>query len=134
MFFVTLAVAGNETTRNLIAHSLLALLERPEVKADLVANIDDDALWSSATEEFLRWGTSIHNFRRTATRDTEIAGQPIKAGDKVVIFYASANRDPDHFDDPDVFDPRRTPNEHLTFGGGGAHFCLGANLARPRSR
>jgi cholest-4-en-3-one 26-monooxygenase len=134
MFFVTLAVAGNETTRNLIAHSLLALLERPEIKADLVANIDDDALWASATEEFLRWGTSIHNFRRTATRDTEINGQPISAGDKVVIFYASANRDPGHFTDPDRFDPRRTPNEHLTFGGGGAHFCLGANLARAQIR
>jgi len=130
MFFVTLAVAGNETTRNLIAHSLLVLLQRPDVKADLVANIDDDALWTSATEEFLRWGSSIHNFRRTATRDTEIAGQSIKAGDKVVIFYASANRDPAHFESPNVFDPRRTPNEHLTFGGGGAHFCLGANLAR----
>jgi cholest-4-en-3-one 26-monooxygenase len=130
MFFVTLAVAGNETTRNLIAHSLLALLDRPAIKAELVAGIDDDALWTSATEEFLRWGTSIHNFRRTATRDTEISGQPIAAGDKVVIFYASANRDPEHFTHPDVFDPRRTPNEHLTFGGGGAHFCLGANLAR----
>ncbi len=130
MFFVTLAVAGNETTRNLIAHSLLALLERPDVKADLVANIGDDALWDSATEEFLRWGSSIHNFRRTATRDTEIAGQPIKAGDKVVIFFASANRDPSRFEEPNTFDPRRSPNEHLTFGGGGAHFCLGANLAR----
>jgi cholest-4-en-3-one 26-monooxygenase len=134
MFFVTLAVAGNETTRNLIAHSMHALLERPEIKADLVANIDDDALWLSATEEFLRWGTSIHNFRRTETRDTEIAGQPIKAGDKVVIFYASANRDPEHFTDPHVFDPRRSPNEHLTFGGGGTHFCLGANLARAQIR
>jgi cholest-4-en-3-one 26-monooxygenase len=134
MFFVTLVVAGNETTRNLIAHSLLALLERPAVKADLVANIDDDALWLTATDEFLRWGTSIHNFRRTATRDTEISGQPISAGDKVVIFYASANRDPDHFAEPDVFNPRRTPNEHLTFGGGGAHFCLGANLARAQIR
>ncbi len=130
MFFVTLVVAGNETTRNLIAHSLLALLERPEIKADLVTHIDDDALWATATEEFLRWGTSIHNFRRTATRDTEISGHPIKAGEKVVIFYASANRDPDHFVDPERFDPRRAPNEHLTFGGGGAHFCLGANLAR----
>ena len=134
MFFVTLVVAGNETTRNLIAHSLQALLERPAVKADLVANIDDDALWLSATEEFLRWGASIHNFRRTATRDTEIAGQPIKRGEKVVIYYASANRDPEHFDDPDGFDPRRAPNEHLTFGGGGAHFCLGANLARAQIR
>ena len=130
MFFVTLVVAGNETTRNLIAHSLQALLERPEVKADLVANIDDDDLWVSATDEFLRWGSSIHNFRRTATRDTEIMGQSIKAGEKVVIFYAAANRDPAHFTNPDVFDPRRSPNDHLTFGGGGAHFCLGANLAR----
>ena len=130
MFFVTLAVAGNETTRNLIAHSLLALLERPDVAADLVAGIDDDAPWTSATEEFLRWGASIHNIRRTATRATEIAGQPIQEGDKVVIFYASANRDPEHFPDPDTFDPRRAHNDHLTFGGGGPHFCLGANLAR----
>jgi cholest-4-en-3-one 26-monooxygenase len=130
MFFVTLAIAGNETTRNLIAHSLQVLLERPDVKADLVANIDDDDLWRSATEEFLRWGASIHNFRRTATRDAEIAGQPISQGDKVVLYYPAANRDPDHFTDPDVFDPRRAPNDHLTFGGGGPHFCLGANLAR----
>ena len=130
MFFVTLVVAGNETTRNLIAHSLQALLERPEVKADLVANIDDDELWGSATEEFLRWGSSIHNFRRTAMCDTEIGGQPIKLGDKVVIFYTSANRDPAHFTDPNTFDPRRASNDHLTFGGGGPHFCLGANLAR----
>ena len=130
MFFVTLVVAGNETTRNLIAHSMLALLEHPEVKQQLVDGIDDDELWASATEEFLRWGASIHNFRRTATVDTEIAGQQIKAGDKVVIYYPSANRDPDHFTDPDVFDPRRTPNDHVTFGGGGTHFCLGANLAR----
>lgn len=130
MFFVTLAVAGNETTRNLIAHALQAMLERPDVMADLVAGIDDDELWTSATEEFLRWGASIHNFRRTATRATEIAGQPIKEGDKVVIYYAAANRDPDHFADPDTFDPRRAQNDHLTFGGGGPHFCLGANLAR----
>ena len=130
MFFVTLVVAGNETTRNLIAHSMLAILEHPELQAELVAGIDDDELWTSATEEFLRWGASIHNFRRTATVDTEIAGQPIKAGDKVVIYYPSANRDPEHFTEPDVFDPRRTPNDHVTFGGGGTHFCLGANLAR----
>lgn len=130
MFFVLLCVAGNETTRNLLAHSLQALLERPDVTADLVAGIDDDALWSSATEEFLRWGSAIHNFRRTTTRDTEIAGQPIAAGEKVVIYYPAANTDPAHFADPYTFDPRRTPNDHLTFGGGGAHFCLGANLAR----
>lgn len=130
MFFVLLCVAGNETTRNLIAHSLQVLLERPDVLADLAANIDDDELWSSATEEFLRWGAAIHNFRRTATVDTEVGGQAIKAGEKVVIYYAAANRDPEHFADPDTFDPRRQGNDHLTFGGGGAHFCLGANLAR----
>ncbi len=130
MFFVILCVAGNETTRNLIAHSMQVLLERPDVKADLVANIDDDALWDSATEEFLRWGAAIHNFRRTATVDARIGDQPIKAGEKVVIYYAAANRDPEHFDDPMTFDPRRKDNDHLTFGGGGAHFCLGANLAR----
>lgn len=130
MFFVTLVVAGNETTRNLISHAMLAILERPQLQAELVAGLDDDELWRSATEEFLRWGASIHNFRRTATLDTEIAGQAIKAGDKVVIYYPAANRDPAHFVDPDVFDPRRSPNDHLTFGGGGTHFCLGANLAR----
>lgn len=130
MFFVTLVVAGNETTRNLIAHSMLAILEQPGLQADLVAHLDDDDLWASATEEFLRWGASIHNFRRTATVDTVLGGQEIKAGEKVVIYYPSANRDPDHFTDPETFDPRRTPNDHLTFGGGGTHFCLGANLAR----
>jgi cholest-4-en-3-one 26-monooxygenase len=123
-------VAGNETTRNLISHSMVALLEHPDLKQELVDGIDDDDLWASATEEFLRWGASIHNFRRTATVDTEISGQPIKAGEKVVIYYPAANRDPDHFDTPEVFDPRRTPNDHVTFGGGGTHFCLGANLAR----
>jgi cholest-4-en-3-one 26-monooxygenase len=127
---VLLCVAGNETTRNLIAHAMLALAERPDDRAALVAGIDDDELWSTATEEFLRWGSSIHNFRRTATCDTEVGGQAIKEGEKLVVYYASANRDADVFPDPHHFDIRRTPNEHLTFGGGGAHFCLGANLAR----
>jgi cholest-4-en-3-one 26-monooxygenase len=130
MFFVTLVVAGNETTRNLISHSMVAILGQPGLQEQLVAGLDDDELWASATEEFLRWGASIHNFRRTATVDCEIGGQQIKAGDKVVIYYPSANRDPEHFEDPDVFDSRRTPNDHVTFGGGGTHFCLGANLAR----
>ncbi|WP_327356516.1 cytochrome P450 [Streptomyces sp. NBC_01304] len=130
MFFVTLCVAGNETTRNLLAHTLLTLIDQPKVRAELVAGIDDDALWSSATEEFLRWNGSIHNFRRTATRDTEIGGVPVKAGQKAVLFYTSANRDEDVFPDPFTFDPRRTPNDHLAFGGGGPHFCLGAGLAR----
>jgi cholest-4-en-3-one 26-monooxygenase len=127
MFFVILAIAGNETTRNLLSHSLRALVDHPEAKDDLLAHPE---LWDSATEEFLRWGTSIHNFRRTATRETELRGQRIAEGDKVVLYYASANFDEEVFDDPFTFDIRRDPNDHLTFGGGGEHFCLGANLAR----
>jgi cholest-4-en-3-one 26-monooxygenase len=127
LFFVTLVVAGNETTRNLINHSMLALMEHPEAAQRLR---DEPELWDSAVEEMLRWGSSIHNFRRTVTRDTEIGGVPIKAGEKVVIYYASANRDDAVFDDPHTFDIARTPNDHVTFGGGGVHFCLGASLAR----
>jgi cholest-4-en-3-one 26-monooxygenase len=130
MFFVLLVVAGNETTRNLIAHAMLAIIEHPDARKELVDGLDDDELWTTATEEMLRWGSSIQNFRRTATEDTEIAGYPIKQGEKVVIFYAAANRDPEVFEDPHHFDVRRVENDHLTFGGGGAHFCLGANLAR----
>jgi cholest-4-en-3-one 26-monooxygenase len=127
LFFITLIVAGNETTRNLINHSLLALLDHPDQAQRLR---DDPSLWDTATEEMLRWGSSIHNFRRTATEDTELRGVPIKEGDKVVIYYASANRDEDVFPGNHVFDVARTPNEHVTFGGGGEHFCLGASLAR----
>jgi cholest-4-en-3-one 26-monooxygenase len=131
LFFVTLVVAGNETTRNLINHSLLALLDNP---GELQRLRDDPSLWPTAVEEMLRWGTSIHNFRRTATRDTELRGQPIAAGDKVVMYYMSANRDDDVFTDPYRFDVGRTPNDHVTFGGGGEHYCLGANLARAEIR
>jgi cholest-4-en-3-one 26-monooxygenase len=113
---------------------MLGVIETPDARAELVAGIDDDDLWTTATEEFLRWGSSIQNFRRTTTRDVEVRGVPIKEGDKVVIFYLSANRDEEVFTDPDRFDMRRTPNEHLTFGGGGVHFCLGANLARSEIR
>jgi len=127
LFFVTLVVAGNETTRNLINHSMLALIEHPD-QADRLRQ--DPTLWDSGVEEMLRWGSSIHNFRRTATRDTEIRGVPIAKGDKVVMYYASANRDEDVFVDPHRFDVGRTPNDHVTFGGGGVHFCLGASLAR----
>lgn len=130
LFFVLLCVAGNETTRNLISHAMLALIEHPDQRADLVAAGLDDGRWNTATEEFLRWGSSIQNFRRTATRDTEIRGQEIADGDKVVLFYYSANRDEEVFADPQRFDVRRSPNDHVTFGGGGTHFCLGANLAR----
>ncbi|HTO00530.1 MAG TPA: cytochrome P450, partial [Microthrixaceae bacterium] len=127
LFFITLVVAGNETTRNLINLSTLALLEHPDQAQRLR---DDPSLWDSAVEEMLRWGSSIHNFRRTVTHDTEISGVPVAAGDKVVMYYASANRDEEVFDSPHTFDIGRTPNDHVTFGGGGVHFCLGASLAR----
>jgi cholest-4-en-3-one 26-monooxygenase len=131
LFFISLIVAGNETTRNLINHSLLALLEFPDQAQRLR---DDPSLWDTAVEEMLRWGSSIHNFRRTATCDTEIRGVPIKQGDKVVIYYASANMDEDVFEDPHRFDVGRSPNDHMAFGGGGVHYCLGANLARAEIR
>lgn len=127
LFFISLIVAGNETTRNLINHSLVAIVEHPDQARRLR---DDPSLWDTAVDEMLRWGTSIHNFRRTATRDTEIRGVPIAEGDKVVIYYASANRDEEVFADPHRFDVGRTPNDHVTFGGGGVHYCLGASLAK----
>lgn len=131
LFFITLIVAGNETTRNLINHSMLALIDHP---AEAQRLRDDPSLWDTAVDEMLRWGSSIHNFRRTATRDTELRGVPIKEGDKVVMYYASANRDEDVFPDPHRFDVGRTPNDHLAFGGGGVHYCLGAGLARAEIR
>jgi cholest-4-en-3-one 26-monooxygenase len=127
LFFITLIVAGNETTRNLINHAMLALIEHPDQAQRLR---DDPSLWDTGVDEMLRWGSSIHNFRRTATRDTELGGVPIAEGDKVVLYYASANRDEDVFEDPHRFDVGRTPNDHLTFGGGGVHYCLGASLAK----
>ncbi|MGH9208764.1 MAG: cytochrome P450, partial [Acidimicrobiales bacterium] len=127
LFFLLLAVAGNETTRNLIAHGMLALIENPGERAKL---LDDPSLLPGATEEMLRWGTPVMHFRRTATSATEIGGHPIAAGDKVVIWYISANRDPEVFNDPYRFDITRSPNDHVAFGGGGPHFCLGSNLAK----
>ena len=123
--------AGGDTTRNLVAGGMLALIEHPEQWARLRA---EPGLLPSAIEEMLRWVTPVVHFRRTATRDTVLRDRRIAAGDKVVIFYSSANRDEDMFADADRFDVARTPNEHLAFGGGGAHFCLGANLARLETR
>jgi cholest-4-en-3-one 26-monooxygenase len=131
LFFVTLVVAGNETTRNLINHSMLALIENPDQAQRLR---DDPSLWDTGVEEMLRWGSSIHNFRRTATRDTEVRDVPIAEGDKVVLYYAAANRDEEVFEHPHSFDVGRTPNDHVAFGGGGVHFCLGASLARAEIR
>ena len=126
LFFVLLAVAGNETTRNLISGGMLALLEHPAERAKLIA---DPSKIPTGIEELLRWVSPVMHFRRTAMRDTEIRGQKIREGDKVVIYYISANRDEEIFPDPYRFDVERTPNDHLAFGIG-EHFCLGSNLAR----
>ena len=127
LFFLLLAVAGNETTRNSISHGIRAFCEYPDQYQKLVA---DPSLSRSATEEVVRWASPVMYFRRNVTRDTELRGQQFKAGDKVSIWYISANRDEDVFDDPFAFDIARDPNEHVGFGGGGPHHCLGANLAR----
>ncbi|GIU88356.1 MAG: cytochrome P450 [Acidimicrobiia bacterium] len=127
LFFLLLAVAGNETTRNSISHGVRAFCEHPDQYRKLVA---DPSLAKSATEEVVRWASPVMYFRRNVTRDTELRGQRIRAGDKVSIWYISANRDEEVFDDPFRFDITRHPNEHVGFGGGGPHHCLGANLAR----
>ena len=127
MFFLLLTVAGNETTRTAVAQGMLAFIDNPEQWERLR---DDRSLMPTAVDEILRYSTPIMNFRRTAMGDGEIGGQPVKDGDKVVIWYASANFDDEVFEDPLRFDVARAPNEHVTFGGGGPHFCLGANLAR----
>ena len=127
-FFILLVVAGNETTRNAISHGMKALCDNPDERR--IWAEDFDALAPAAVEEIVRWSTPVIHFRRTATQDTVIGGQEIRAGDKVVLWYNSANRDEAMFDDPHRFDIRRTPNEHVGFGGPGAHHCLGANLAR----
>ncbi len=129
-FFLLLAIAGNETTRNLISHGLLLLLEHPDQAERLRA---EPELLPSAIEEMLRFRAPVMYFRRTATQDVEVGGVPIKEGDKVTLWYPSANRDEDVFEDPDRFDIGRHPNEHLAFGHG-QHFCLGAHLARMEIR
>jgi cytochrome P450 len=131
LFFLVLSVAGSETTRNAISHGLMTLAERP---GDLAALRADPALWDTATDEVIRWASPVTDFGRTATCDTEIAGVPIAAGERVVMFYPSANRDERVFRAPFAFDIRRSPNPHVSFGGGGAHYCLGAHLARREVR
>ncbi|MFF4346406.1 cytochrome P450 [Streptomyces sp. NPDC001530] len=123
-FVLMLSVAGNETTRNAITHGMHAFLTHP-------------AQWelykrerpATAAEEIVRWATPVVSFQRTATQDTELGGKQIKKGDRVGIFYSSANHDPDVFENPDTFDITRDPNPHLGFGGGGPHYCLGKSLA-----
>jgi cholest-4-en-3-one 26-monooxygenase len=126
LFFLLLTVAGNETTRNAAAGGMLALFEHPEQWQRL---IEDPGLIPTAAEEIVRWVSPVNMFRRTAMQDTELGGHRIAAGDKVVVFYASANRDEAVFAAPDRFDVSRDPNPHIGFGGGGPHFCLGRHLA-----
>ncbi len=127
MFFLLLINAGGDTTRNLVAAGILAMMEHPAEQARLAA---DPSLLPTAIEEMLRYTSPVTVFVRTATKDTELRGIPVKAGDRAAMFYPSANRDESRFADPDRFDIGRAPNPHLAFGGGGTHFCLGANLAR----
>jgi cytochrome P450 len=127
-FFLLLVVAGNETTRNAISHGMLALTEHADQRKTWVE--DFERVSPTAVEEIVRWSTPVIHFRRTAVRDTEVGGQRVAAGEKVVMFYNSANRDERAFPDPFRFDVTRAPNEHVGFGAGGPHFCLGANLAR----
>jgi cholest-4-en-3-one 26-monooxygenase len=127
-FFLFLSAAGNETTRNAATHGLQAFLENPAEYDKLVA--DPEGLSGSATEEILRWASPVMYMRRNVTADTELRGQALKAGDKVSIWHVSANRDEEVFDDPFRFSIERQPNEHVAFGGGGPHICLGASLAR----
>jgi methyl-branched lipid omega-hydroxylase len=126
-FFILLLVAGNETTRNAISQGVLALSEHPEQRARWAA---DPSLNRTAVEEIVRWTSPITWMRRTATQDGELNGQRFTAGDKFLLFYAAANRDPAVFRDPHVFDLSRDPNPHFGFGAHGPHFCLGAHLAR----
>lgn len=127
LFFMVLTFAGSETTRNALTQGLMALVDHSEQLADLR---QDPSLLPTAAEEVLRWASPAICFARTVTRDVELGGQRLRAGDRVGLFYPSANRDEKVFADPFRFDIQRTPNPHVAFGGGGPHFCMGASLAR----
>jgi cytochrome P450 len=127
-FFILLVVAGNETTRNAISWGMKALTDNPDQRR--IWWDDFDGVAKTAVEEIVRYASPVIHFRRTATADTEIRGVPIAEGDKVVMWYNSANRDDAVFADPFAFDVRRDPNPQVGYGAGGPHFCLGANLAR----
>jgi len=131
-FFILLVVAGNETTRNAISHGVLALSRYPDERDKWWS--DYEALAPTAVEEIVRWASPVVYMRRTLTRDFELGGVKMAAGDKAALWYCSANRDEAKFANPWLFDVARDPNPHLGFGGGGAHFCLGANLARREIR
>ncbi len=127
-FFVLLSVAGNETTRNAISHALVALTAEPDQKA--AWRDDFDAMAPRAVEEIVRWSSPVIWMRRTVLRETELGGQALQPGDRVLLFYPSGNRDETVFEQAESFDLRRDPNPHLGFGGAGPHYCMGAHLAR----
>jgi cytochrome P450 len=127
-FFILLVVAGNETTRNATSWGLQLLTENPDQRARWLADID--SVMPTAVEEIVRWTSPVIFMRRTLSTDAVLGGQQMAEGDKVLLFYWAANRDPEHFTDPDRFDVLRSPNPHVGFGGPGPHFCLGAHLAR----
>jgi cytochrome P450 len=130
-YFLLLVVAGNETTRHTISHSMKALIDHPDAFAALKERPD---LLPQAVEEFLRWASPVYHFRRTATTDVELHGRTIRAGDKVVVWWASGNRDESVFEEPYRFDITRDAREHMAFGKGGPHLCLGNQLARMEIR
>ena len=130
-YFLLLVVAGNETTRHAISHAMLALIQHPD-QLEILRHSPE--LIPNAVEEFLRWASPVYHFRRTATRDVELNGTEIRAGDKVTMWFASGNRDAEAFDDPYRFDVTRRKVDHVSFGKGGPHFCLGNSLARMEIR
>jgi cytochrome P450 len=131
-FLILLASAGNDTTKQSTTHAMMALAENPAQREWLMEDFENRI--SSAVEEFVRWSSPVLQFARFATEDTEINGASVQAGDKVGLFYCSANRDEAAFAEPGVFDLSRSPNPHLGFGGGGPHFCLGNQLAKAELR
>jgi cholest-4-en-3-one 26-monooxygenase len=130
LFFLLLSVAGNETTRNAITHGMYGFFQNP----DQWETFKTERPLETAVEEIIRWGTPVMQFQRTALSDYELSGQTIKKGDRVAIYYSAANRDETALPGADLFDIKRADNEHIAFGGGGPHFCLGANLARAEIR
>ena len=131
-FFVLLSVAGNDTSRHTTSHAMRALTENPDQRRYLAEDLEERM--PIAVEEFVRWATPVLTFRRTTTREVELHGEKIPAGEKLMLFYHSANRDADAFEAPWDFDVTRDPNRHVGFGGGGPHYCLGASLARTQLR
>ena len=131
-FLILLASAGNDTIKQSTTHVMMALVDNPDQRDWLMEDFENRI--GPAVEEFVRWSSPVLQFARFVTQDTEINGHPVSAGDKVGLFYCSANRDEAVFDKPGQFNLQRSPNPHLGFGGGGPHFCLGNQLAKAELR